>query len=217
MTSLRRPVGEGARALPPRRVRQAVILVGGKGSRLHELTRATPKPLMKISADRVFLDLLIDNVARQGFDQILLLAGHFGEQIADRYEGRVISGATLSVTVESEPKGTGGALRWARDKLDSIFLVLNGDTYFDIPYRALEAVRQEAGDALAIMALRDVDDATRYGSVETLGARIVGFQEKVAGGEAGRGRINAGVYLMRRETIEFAAGATVVAGDGCLS
>ena len=201
MTSLRRPVGEAARALPPHRIRQAVILVGGKGSRLGELTRATPKPLMKISVDRVFLDLLIDNVARQGFDRILLLGGHFGEQIAERYEGRVISGATLGVAVEPEPKGTAGALRWACDKLDPIFLVLNGDTYFDIPYRSLEAMLHDAADALAIMALRDVDDAMRYGSVEMLGDRIVGFQEKVAGGEAGRGRINAGVYLMRREAI----------------
>ena len=202
MTSPRRPVGEGARALPPRRVRQAVILIDGKGSRLREPTRETPKPLMKISADRVFLDLLIDNVARQGFDRILLLAGRFGEQIADRYEGRVIGGATLSVAVEPEPKGAGGALRWACDKLDSIFLVLNGDTYFDIPYRALEAVLHDSADALAIMALRDVDDATRHGSVETRGARILRFQEKVAGGKAGRGRINAGVYLMRREAID---------------
>ena len=157
---------------------------------------------MKISADRVFLDLLIDNVARQGFDRILLLGGHFGEQIADRYEGRAISGATLGVAVEPEPKGTAGALRWACDKLDPIFLVLNGDTYFDIPYRSLEAMLHDAADALAIMALRDVDDAMRYGSVEMLGDRIVGFHEKVASGEAGRGRINAGVYLMRREAID---------------
>ncbi len=202
MTSRRRPVGEGARALPPRRVRQAVILVDGEGSGLREPTREAPKPLMKISADRVFLDLLIDNVARQGFDRILLLAGHFGEQIADRYEGRVILGATLSVAVEPEPKGAGGALRWARDKLDSIFLVLNGDTDFDLPDRALEAVLHDAADALAIMALRDVGDATRHGAVETRGARILGFQEKVAGGKAGRERIDAGAYLMRREAID---------------
>ena len=133
MTSRRRPVGEGARALPPRRVRQAVILVDGEGSGLRKPTREAPKPLMKISADRVFLDLLIDNVARQGFDQILLLAGHFGEQIADRYEGRVILGATLSVAVEPEPKGAGGALRWACDKLDLVFLGVDGDTYFEFP------------------------------------------------------------------------------------
>ena len=61
---------------------------------------------------------------------------------------------------------------------------------------------QDAGDALAIMALRDVDDATRHGSVEIRGARIFGFHEKVAGGKASRGRINAGVYLMRREAID---------------
>ena len=106
------------RLAPPPRVRQAILLVGGKGSRLKELTRTTPKPLMEIGDNCVFLDLLIENIARQGFDRILLLAGHFGEQIAHRYEGRVIRGAAISVAIEPEPKGTGGALRWSRDKLD---------------------------------------------------------------------------------------------------
>jgi D-glycero-D-manno-heptose 1,7-bisphosphate phosphatase len=71
-----------------------------------------------------------------------------------------------------------------------------------IPYRALEAVLHDAPEALAVMALRDVDDATRYGSVETRGAIIRGFHEKTADGKTSRGRVNAGVYLMRREAIE---------------
>ena len=129
----------------------------------------------------------------------------------------MILGATLSVAVEPEPKGAGGALRWAREKLDSIFLVLNGDTYFDFPYRALEAVLHDAADALAIMALREVDDATRLGSVEMRGGRILGFQEKIAGGNASRGRVDAGVYLLRREAINSLPEQQLSIGDGCLS
>jgi D,D-heptose 1,7-bisphosphate phosphatase len=194
--------GASRRLAPPARVRQAILLVGGKGSRLKELTRTTPKPLMEIGDNCVFLDLLIENIARQGFDRILLLAGHFGEQIVNRYEGRVIRGAAISVAIEPEPKGTGGALRWSRDKLDPLFLVVNGDTYFDIPYRALEAALHDAPTALAAMALRDVDDAARYGSVGMEGARITCFREKIASAKPMHARINAGVYLMRREAID---------------
>lgn len=187
---------------PPARVRQAVILVGGKGTRLGELTRATPKPLMDIGDGRVFLDLLIDNVARQGYGRILLLAGHFGEQIRDRFDGRLIRGASISVAVEPEPKGTGGALKWSRDRLDEVFLLINGDTYFDIPYRALEAALRASPDALAVMALRHVEDAARYGSVELGGERVRRFREKVATERPAPGLINAGVYLMRREAVD---------------
>lgn len=194
--------GEANRRAPAPRVRQAVILVGGKGSRLGELARATPKPLMEIGDGRVFLDLLIENVARQGFDRILLLAGHLGEQVQRRFDGRVIRGAAVVVASEPEPKGTGGALKWSRDRLDPVFLLVNGDTYFDIPYRALETALTASPDALAVMALRDVEDAARYGSVELEGARIRRFREKVATEQPVPGPINGGVYLMRREAID---------------
>lgn len=190
------------RAPPPPRVRQAVILVGGKGSRLGKLTRATPKPLMKIDEDRVFLDLLIENVARQGYDRILLLAGHFGDQIQQRFDGRTLRGAKIAVALEPEPKGTGGALKWSRELLDHKFLLLNGDTYFDMSYRTLEAALNDAPDALAAMALREVTDAARYGSVQADGARICRFREKVAAEQPTAGLINGGVYLMRREAID---------------
>jgi len=68
-------------------IRQACILVGGKGTRLGELTRHTPKPLMPIGDDATFLDILIEQVARQGFDDIVLLAGHLGQFFVERYHG----------------------------------------------------------------------------------------------------------------------------------
>ena len=121
MTPETAPVRISSKPLPPPRARQAVLLVGGKATRLKDLAHKTPKALMEIGEGRVFLDLLIHNVARQGFDKILLLAGHLGEQLVERYEGRLMRGANLSVAIEPEPKGTGGALRWSRDKLDPTF------------------------------------------------------------------------------------------------
>jgi D,D-heptose 1,7-bisphosphate phosphatase len=190
------------RSPPPSRVRQAVVLVGGRGTRLGALTQSTPKPLMPIDDDRVFLDFLIENLARQGFDRILLLAGHHGEQIRSRYEGRQIRGAGIAVAIEAAPMGTAGALRWSRALLDERFMLLNGDTYFDIAYRALEKALDATDSALAALALRTVADASRYGAVDTDGDRILRFREKVSTEAVSAGLINGGVYLMKRDIVD---------------
>lgn len=195
------------RETPPRRVRQFVLLAGGKGTRLGSLTASTPKPLMDIGQGRVFLDLLIDNIIRQGFEQILILAGHFGEQVVARYHGKTIRGCALSVVIEPAPMGTGGALRWSRAMLESEFFLANGDTYFDICYRRIEQAMRAEIDTDAAIALRHVEDAGRYGSIELSGLRIARFSEKTASPVPVAGLINGGVYLLSRALVEtFPAG-----------
>jgi D,D-heptose 1,7-bisphosphate phosphatase len=196
--------------VPPKRVAQAVLLVGGKGTRLGALTASTPKPLMPIGDERVFLDLLLDNVARQGFTRITLLAGHFGEQIATRYHGKRIRDAQIEVLIEPEPLGTGGALRFAATQLDPWFLLANGDTYFDMAYRALEAATNAAGPSiLGAVALRQVADAGRYGRVDTDSGLITAFREKSPDAAGQAGGINAGVYLLSRAIIDLIPEGTV--------
>src|ERR1700733_7129780 len=95
-------------------IRQVCILVGGKGTRLGDLTRQLPKPLLEISNNVAFLDVLIEQIARQGFDDIVLLAGYLGEVVHARYEGRTFGSARIRVLVEPEPRATGGALLGAR-------------------------------------------------------------------------------------------------------
>src|SRR5262249_781966 len=85
-------------------VRQAAILGGGRGTRLGSLAGRIPKPLMPIVGDRRFLDVLVDHVARQGFSDILLLAGHLGDQIAHRYSGGSVRGARVRVVIEPTPR-----------------------------------------------------------------------------------------------------------------
>ena len=186
-----------------------MLLVGGKGTRLGELTRTKPKPLMGIDDDRVFLDFLIENVARQGYGRITLLAGFHGDQIGERYSGRTVRGARLEVLVEPEPLGTGGAVRFARDLLDERFLLSNGDTYFDLSYRGLEAAWAGATTA-GVIALRNVDDAGRYGSVRLAGDRITAFEEKGQDASCKPGVINAGVYLLSKSVVdELPAGGSI--------
>lgn len=178
-----------ARARVPR---QVCILVGGMGTRLGQLTATVPKPLLPV-AGRPFLDWLIEDIARHGIPRITLLAGHFGDQIAHRYRGQVVRGATVEVLVEPKPLGTGGALRLFADELEEQFWLLNGDTRFDINLLDLPL---NMGDAAGVLALRRTARGGRFGIVELdASGRVTGFSARAEGrGET----INGGIYLLNR-------------------
>ena len=139
-------------------VRQACILVGGKGTRLGAVTQAVPKPLVEIRGDTVFLDIVIDQLARQGFDDIVLLAGYLGELVQARYDGRLFGTARLRVVVEPEPRGTAGALITARAIVAPRFAMLNGDSFFDI---GLPALCADAGGGGFLMFMTDPEHRYR--------------------------------------------------------
>ncbi len=186
-------------------IRQAVILVGGKGTRLGQLTGATPKPLLEVAPGLPFLDVVIENVARQGFTKVLLIAGHLGGQIEARYHGKTIRGAHVAVLREPSPAGTGGALVLAQERLDPWFLLCNGDTFFDINLRAF--VAQPPQQALGKIALRRIVDPARYGSVELDEGRITAFGEKRAGNQR-TGLISTGIYRLHRDAVGALAAAS---------
>ncbi len=182
-------------------IRQAVILVGGRGTRLGEITRDIPKPMLPIAGDRPFLDHLLEMVERHGYQDIILLAGHLGERVTEAYDGRQIGGARVRVLREPEPLGTGGALTIARDLLDERFLLMNGDAMFDINLRALEQAARLSG-ALATLALRTVPDVSRYGRVVEVDGQVTQFLEKDPN-HRGPGTINGGIYVLRREALDL--------------
>jgi D,D-heptose 1,7-bisphosphate phosphatase len=179
-------------------IKQACILVGGKGTRLGDITRAIPKPLLDMGEGITFMDLLIEQVARQGFNDVVLLAGHLGHLVQTRYDGRTFGNARVRVLVEPEPRGTAGALVAARDIFEPRFVLLNGDSVFDVNIRALAA--ESDADCEALIALRCVPETSRYGTVELNGDRIVRFREKVSG--SGPALINAGIYVLSATIVD---------------
>lgn len=181
-------------------MRQALILVGGRGTRLGTLARDTPKPLMPIAGDKRFLDYLIEDIARHGVEEIILLAGHLAETVEARYAGATIRGARISVVREPEPAGTAGALRYAADRLDDVFLMTNGDSLLDMNYLTLPMALGPTDQG--VLALRRVDDAARFGRVEVAGGRVIGFHEKDASFR-GSALISGGVYLLRRSVLDL--------------
>lgn len=181
-------------------MRQAVILVGGRGTRLGELARDVPKPLVPIAGTTRFLDYLLQNVARHGIEHVILLAGHLGHRVAEHYSGRTVGGAHIDVIIEPAPAGTAGALRYAADRLDPTFLMANGDSFFDANYLAV--ARALGPDDMGAMALRRVDNAGRYGRVELDGDRVRAFHEKDINFQRDA-LISAGLYALRRDVLDL--------------
>lgn len=177
---------------------QAVILVGGLGSRLGELTKAYPKPLLPVN-DRPFLDLLLWHLARQGFKSVLLLAGHCGEAVEEYARNcQFRNELDIKVLIEPSPLGTAGALSYAGPKLDESFLLMNGDSVFDFNWLDLHVLLSSNPDCLVAMGLRRLSDASRFGVVSLDGERVSSF---AARGSSDGGLVNGGIYLIRREIL----------------
>src|SRR5262249_7476818 len=143
-------------------LRQAVILVGGLGTRLGERTRQVPKPLLNV-AGRPFLDYLLDELSRYPtIEKILLLAGHRAEQVESLYGGKRLRHASISVVTEPTQLGTGGALKHAAGHLEPQFLLLNGDSFFD--FNLLDLALPASGAVVRVALKRD-HAGDRYGRV----------------------------------------------------
>ena len=177
----------------------AIILAGGKGTRLREVVADRPKVLAPV-AGRPFLAYLLDQVERAGVRRVILSTGHMAEQFADVI-GHRHNGIEINYAREESPLGTGGAIKFAAAQSNSPHvLVMNGDSYFDadlVSYTAWHA----AGGQDASLLLVKVPDASRFGTVELRpdGEHVAAFLEKQ--GVARPGLINAGIYLLRQDAI----------------
>jgi D,D-heptose 1,7-bisphosphate phosphatase len=192
------------------RVKQAVFLVGGKGTRLGTLTQNIPKPLLEIANNMRFIDVLIGEAVRHGFSDIILLAGHFGQQVYDLYHGRVFHHASVRVVIEPEPAGTGGALAFAASLLDPWFLMANGDSLFEINLRRVAA--KPTSGTVGRLALRSIANPDRFGTVKLEGSKVTGFFEK-CGSNVGPALINGGIYLLSKDILGFVSGACSIEQD----
>ena len=170
-------------------IRQCAVLVGGLGSRLGALTKATPKPLLPIG-DRPFLAWLMREFVRFGVEEFVLLTGYLSAQVDGQVEALAAMlprAARVVISREPERAGTGGAVYHARDRLAQRFLLCNGDSLFDCNVARLLA--DAAGDGPEVagrIVLRRIEDASRYGLVELEGDRVVAFHARPPAPAAGR-------------------------------
>lgn len=195
---------------------QAVILLGGRGTRIAALYPDRPKALVPV-AGRPFIEWQIDWLRRGGATSFHLAAGHLAEQM----EAWAANQTDVTVSREPEPLGTGGAIRHIETHLHGDqFWVVNGDTLLPhLDFQRLENTRKKvptigktaeksSNDWKMALAVAPIAAAGRFGTVEFDAAgRITAFREKA---ERAAGWINAGVYAMSR-----AALAEVPVGQFC--
>jgi NDP-sugar pyrophosphorylase family protein len=176
----------------------AIVLCGGLGTRLGELTRETPKPMLPV-AGRPFLAHVLDDLRTPSINAVVLAVGFQWRVIAE-YVGEEWHGLPVRFSVEGTAMGTGGAVHLAMQRFDlDQALIVNGDTLFRINFEAFLAEPLPA-DCTTRLALRRVDDCGRYGSVTVDDrSRILAFGEK---GRTGPGLINGGIYLQKMFALE---------------
>ncbi|MEI9981089.1 MAG: nucleotidyltransferase family protein [Edaphobacter sp.] len=178
---------------------EAIILAGGKGTRLSTVVPNLPKPLAPI-AGQPFLNYLLRQLGHQGIRKVYLSVGHLWERVRETYGNR-FENIDLVYVVESSPLGTGGAVRGALGQTNgSNIFVLNGDTFADISLSNMDELHARNGRKLT-MALSHVPNASRYGGVQVENGIVTGFLEK---GISGPGYINAGCYLLDRSIFDRA-------------
>jgi len=112
---------------------QAVILAGGKGTRLKSLTENKPKPMVRLD-EKPFMEILLRMLNRKGFKKFVLLVGYLSNVIIDYFGDGSKFGLDIKYSIEHEPLGTAGGLKNAEKQLENEFLLINGDTLIDINY-----------------------------------------------------------------------------------
>jgi mannose-1-phosphate guanylyltransferase len=183
---------------------QAIVLVGGEGTRLRPLTETIPKPALKL-VDRPFLAYMVEWLAGHGVTEAVLACGFLPDALREALGDAERAGVHLTYVTEPERRGTAGAIRFAADSLgdalDDRFLALNGDVLADLDLGALLRAHQERG-ARATLALHPVEDAAAYGLVRSgPGGEVLEFLEKT--GERAPGEINAGAYVLERSVLDL--------------
>ncbi len=184
---------------------QAIVLVGGEGTRLRPLTETVPKPALTL-VDRPFLAYMIEWLAGHGVSEVVLACGFLPDVLREALAGEEErAGVSISYVVEPERRGTAGAIRFAADqlgeRLEDRFLALNGDVLTDLDLTALRRAHEERG-ASATLGLYPVEDSSAFGLVRSgEGGAVDAFLEKT--GEAVPGEINAGMYVLERSVLEL--------------
>jgi NDP-sugar pyrophosphorylase family protein len=184
---------------------KALILAGGKGTRLRPLTVFTPKPIVPV-VNRPFLLYQIEILRRAGISDITLSLSYQPDKIESVLNETDELGVNVRFITEPNPMGTGGAYRLAADDHREPTVVFNGDILTDIDLKKMMSLHRDRKSA-ATIALAPVDDPSRYGLVETgTDGSVLRFLEKPKPEELDSlavNTINAGIYILEPSILDL--------------
>ena len=180
---------------------QAVVLVGGEGTRLRPLTTLTPKPMIPVM-NMPFLERTLRRLKSAGIDDVILPAGYLPEAITSLFgDGREL-GLSIRYVIEETPLGTAGAIKNLEPFIHGPFFVLNGDILTNLDLNVMRAAHQRHGGVGTLHLIR-VDDPSGFGCVvHDASGRVTAFVEKPPRDQAPSNEINAGTYLLEREILD---------------
>ena len=181
---------------------KAILLAGGKGTRLRPLTIHTPKPIVPIF-NRAFLHYQIDLLKQvPEIDEVILSLNYQPRRIEEVFGDGADLGIKIRYVVEPVPLGTAGAIKYAGDKLTESVVVFNGDVMTQLDLAAVIRMHRER-QARATIVLTPVDNPSAYGLVETDSqSNIKRFIEKPKPEEITTNHINAGIYVLEPDTFD---------------
>jgi len=195
-------------------VQQAVILCGGRGTRLAEWVRELPKPMILLDG-RPVLDHIISNLAKAGIQRFLLAAGYRGDVVTRYYTAPRPADCRIEVLTEPEPGGTAGALRGCANRLDDDFVLAYGDVFLDFDARRLIAAH-EIHRPLGTLLVRASDHPwDSHLVVADDAGRVLEFVNRREPGRLYRNVANAAVHVVSRRLLDFvpAAGPADLGAD----
>ncbi len=181
----------------------AVVLVGGFGTRLRPLTLTRPKQMLPV-VDRPMIEHVVGRLGEQGITRAVLSLGYRPDAFEAAYPQRRCAGVELFYAVEPEPLDTAGAIAFAARSagVNDTFVAVNGDVINRLPLGELLQVHRRAG-ARATIALAPVDDPSRYGVVACdSDGRVREFVEKPPAGQAPSNLINVGIYALEPSALD---------------
>ncbi len=180
---------------------QAIVLVGGEGTRLRPLTHVTPKPMVPLM-NVPFLARTVERLYEAGIRDVIFPACYLPEAITDYFGDGSRFGMRFVYVIEETPLGTAGALKNVERYVDGPFFVLNGDILTSLDLRAMYRYHSERG-GIGTLHLVRVDDPSAFGCVvHDESGRITAFVEKPPRGTEPTNEINAGTYLLEPEVLD---------------
>lgn len=182
---------------------RAVVLVGGKGTRLHPLTLTTPKQLLPV-AEVPMIERVLGHLAAHGVDEVVLSLGYRPDAFVSAFPEGTCRGVRLVYAVEDAPLDTAGAVRFAASRagINERFLVVNGDVLTDLDVSALVECHERCG-AEATISLAPVDDPSRFGVVVAdEQGRVEAFVEKPQPGRAPSNQVSSGTYVFEPSVLD---------------
>ncbi len=179
----------------------AIILAGGRGTRLAPITHELPKPLVPLH-DKPLIQHILELLRKYNVKNIVIAIGYKGDKIKEHFGNGKRLGLNISYVEEDKPLGTAGPIKLARSFLNETFIACNADELKDIDLSDMYLSHKE-NKASATIALTTVEDPSAYGVAKLQGNKIQEFVEKPKKEKAPSNLINAGLYILEPEVIDY--------------